>query len=76
MLPAWFGLGTAVRKFVDGCDQDWTTLRAMYDAWPMFRASIDNAELALAKSDMQIANLYYSLVRAQSSHASLHLISP
>lgn len=61
ILPAWFGLGTAVREFVDTIDPDWSTLRAMYAEWPMFRALIDNAELALAKADMPIARAYAAL---------------
>ncbi|MGZ0174072.1 MAG: phosphoenolpyruvate carboxylase [Planctomycetales bacterium] len=61
ILPAWFGLGTAVRSFVDTRDTDWATVRAMYAEWPMFRALIDNAELALAKADMQIAHSYAAL---------------
>ncbi len=58
ILPAWFGLGTAIQAFVDGHDTDWSTMRSMYAEWPMFRALIDNAELGLAKADMQIAHLY------------------
>lgn len=61
LLPAWFGLGTAVRSFVDTVDPDWATLHVMYAEWPMFRALIDNAELALAKADMPIAHAYAAL---------------
>ncbi|MCA9169977.1 MAG: phosphoenolpyruvate carboxylase [Planctomycetales bacterium] len=75
ILPAWFGLGTAVRKFVDGSDESWSNLRAMYAQWPMFRALVDNAELALAKADMQIAKSYASLVRSGTSNDVWKLIS-
>ena len=61
ILPAWYGLGTAVRSVVDMHDGSWTTLRTMYNNRPMFQAMIDNAELALAKADMQIAHLYATL---------------
>ncbi len=74
-LPAWFGLGTAVRKFVDSNEEDWSTLRAMYAHWPMFRALIDNAELALAKADMRIAHSYASLINDESSNEVWQLIS-
>jgi phosphoenolpyruvate carboxylase len=67
ILPAWFGLGTAVRVFVDAEDTDWSILRAMYEEWPMFRALIDNAELALAKTDMQIARSYAALASEPNS---------
>jgi phosphoenolpyruvate carboxylase len=75
ILPAWFGLGTAVRRFVDSSDPDWSTLRAMYGQWPMFTALIDNAELALAKADMQIARLYAALASDPSSDDVWRLIS-
>lgn len=67
ILPAWFGLGTAIRSLVDADDSDWSTLRAMYAEWPMFRALIDNAELALAKADMQIARSYAALTEDSAS---------
>jgi phosphoenolpyruvate carboxylase len=75
ILPAWFGLGTAVRTFVDSSDPNWFTLRAMYAEWPMFKALIDNAELALAKADMQIARLYASLTSDALSDDVWRLIS-
>ena len=75
LLPAWFGLGTAVRNFVDSSDTDWSTLREMYAKWPMFTALIDNAELALAKADMQIARSYASLTSRESSNDVWLLIS-
>lgn len=75
MLPAWFGLGTAIREFVDGQDRDWLKLRSMYDQWPMFRALVDNAELALAKADMQIAHAYAALVGETQANEVWQLIS-
>ena len=41
----------------------------------MFRALIDNAELALAKADMRIARSYASLISDDSSDAVWKLIS-
>ncbi len=67
VLPAWFGLGTAVRQFVDLSDPTWSILRTMYVEWPMFRALIDNAELALAKADMQIAKSYAALASEEAA---------
>ncbi|WP_230778385.1 phosphoenolpyruvate carboxylase [Roseiconus lacunae] len=75
LLPAWFGIGTAVRKFVDQKDPDWSVLRSMFSSWPMFRALIDNAELALAKADMQIAKIYASLISDESSQEIWQMIS-
>lgn len=67
LLPAWFGLGSAVRSFVDEQSGDWSTLQDMYEHWPMFRALIDNAELALAKADVSIARLYAALIEEPAS---------
>jgi phosphoenolpyruvate carboxylase len=37
-------------------------LREMATAWPFFRATLDNMEMVLAKSDMAIARRYATLV--------------
>jgi phosphoenolpyruvate carboxylase len=37
------------------------TLREMYREWPFFRTTVDNAALALAKTDMEIARRYAAL---------------
>ena len=52
LLTAWYGLGTGLMSI------DEATRRAMYAGWPMFRGMVQNAELALAKCDMQIARHY------------------
>ncbi len=62
MIPAWYGLGSAFHAFARAHPGGWETLRAMYEGWPFFRATLDNAELALAKSDLQIGRMYAELV--------------
>ena len=61
MIPAWYGLGTAlvVVKYDDR--HAWQLIRDMYRQWPFFQATIDNATLALAKADMVIAQRYSEL---------------
>lgn len=61
LLPAWYGMGTAFSELTDN-SESLQTLRKMYQEWPFFRATIDNAELALAKADMGIAKEYFNLV--------------
>jgi phosphoenolpyruvate carboxylase len=61
LLPAWYGLGTAIERALDDGVATLRDLQQMYRKWPFFRAMIDNAELALAKSDMEIAGEYFSL---------------
>ena len=43
----------------------------MYRDWQFFRATIDNAELALAKTDLKIAEQYASLVNHNDSLAKI-----
>ncbi|MEM6392978.1 MAG: phosphoenolpyruvate carboxylase [Planctomycetota bacterium] len=52
LLTAWFGLGTGLNTLDPGL------FKTMYADWPVFQGIIDNAELALAKSDMPIALRY------------------
>jgi phosphoenolpyruvate carboxylase len=63
MIPAWFGLGSAFTAYARSHEDGWRTLRSMYDGWPFFRATLDNAVLALAKSDMEIGRSYADLVQ-------------
>ena len=57
MLPGWYGVGQALAAFGDE-----GLLREMHDAWPFFRATLDNLEMVLSKSDMNIAARYATLV--------------
>ena len=57
MLPGWYGVGHALQACADQA-----MLREMLDAWPFFRATLDNLEMVLAKSDMAIAERYVTLV--------------
>jgi len=60
MLPGWYGVGQALRA------SDMGLLREMLDAWPFFRATVDNLEMVLSKSDMGIAAGYLTLVEDQA----------
>jgi phosphoenolpyruvate carboxylase len=62
IIPSWFGVGTALRRFADEHDQGLALLQTMYAQWPFFRALIENSQLDVAKADMGIAALYASLV--------------
>jgi phosphoenolpyruvate carboxylase len=61
MLPGWYGAGQALQSFTDR-----ELLREMANAWPFFRATLDNMEMVLAKSDMAIARRYLTLVQDRS----------
>ena len=70
LIPAWFGIGAALGDAVKD-SQQLAELQAMYQQWPFFRALVDNAELALAKSDLEIAGEYASLAKDQESFQQL-----
>lgn len=60
IIPAWYGLGSATAPLLEeGHVQE--LLAEMYAEWGFFRATIDNAELALAKADFGIAQYYAGL---------------
>ncbi len=61
-LPGWYGLGTALSSAMGNEPASLETLRRMYSNWPFFHALIDNAQMILAKADMNIARLYADLV--------------
>jgi phosphoenolpyruvate carboxylase len=60
MLPGWFGVGQALSTYPDK-----SLLKEMVAAWPFFRATLDNLEMVLSKSDMSIAARYATLVQDQ-----------
>jgi len=60
LLPAWYGLGSALRAGQEAFGLD--LLREMDENWPFFDALLGNAEMALAKADLAIAERYVALV--------------
>jgi len=56
LLPAWYGCGTA---FADARPRD---LRRLYREWAFFRSLVENLEMTLAKSSLDIAEGYLELV--------------
>jgi phosphoenolpyruvate carboxylase len=65
MLPGWYGVAEALRS------ADTVLLREMLEAWPFFRATVDNLEMVLSKSDMGIAARYATLVEDRTLGAAL-----
>ena len=60
VLPGWYGLGTALRAQIDSGQSE--LLQSMYAEWPFFSTAISNAEMALSKADLLIAERYVHLV--------------
>jgi phosphoenolpyruvate carboxylase len=65
MLPGWYGVAEALRS------ADTVLLREMLEAWPFFRATVDNLEMVLSKSDMGLAARYATLVEDRTRGAAL-----
>jgi phosphoenolpyruvate carboxylase len=61
MLPGWYGAGLAFAEFGDR-----GLLREMAQSWPFFQATLSNMEMVLAKSDLQIARRYLTLVEDET----------
>jgi phosphoenolpyruvate carboxylase len=86
ILPGWYGLAAGIDAYL-GEGGDIETLQEMYADWPFFRTTLDNAALAIARTDMEIAAEYAELAddelserifpRLQSSHerAAEHVLS-
>lgn len=60
-LPGWYGVGAALERWHLGAPERLGRLQRMYLEWPFFRNLIDNVQLALAKSDLEIAVSYARL---------------
>ena len=70
-MPAWYGFGSAVAELRTESPQRWRELTDMYRHWPFFRASVDNAVLALAKTNLAIASDYFRLAGEPADQRSL-----
>jgi phosphoenolpyruvate carboxylase len=60
-LPAWFGVGTALRAFAARHPDGRRHLADAYRGWEFFRSVIDNVELGLAIADPSLAARYAEL---------------
>jgi phosphoenolpyruvate carboxylase len=58
LIPAWYGLGAALSESLRSLPSAIDDVRGMYSKWPFFGATIDNAVLAVAKSNRQVFRRY------------------
>lgn len=71
-LPGWYGMGSALSRYLDegGPDHAQTraqrlaNLQAMAHDWPFFKTLLSNMEQVLAKTDLAIGRRYAGLVRS------------
>lgn len=60
-LPAWYGIGSALKDFIDTQPDGLVHLQAMVREWPFFRSLLSNVQMALTKADMEISEEYARL---------------
>ncbi len=60
-FPAWYGIGSSLESWCAGKSERLEALRDLYRNWPFFRNLLSNAQMALSKSDMAIAQEYAAL---------------
>lgn len=57
LLPSWYGVGTALKEFLDEePEENLKLMRYFYYKWPFFKMAISKCEMTLAKVDLQIAH--------------------
>jgi phosphoenolpyruvate carboxylase len=59
LLPSWYGVGTALKGFLDEePEENLKLMRYFYYKWPFFKMVISKVEMTLAKVDLQMAHHY------------------
>jgi phosphoenolpyruvate carboxylase len=62
VLPAWYGVGSSIQKFIAGESRNTALLQDMYQRWPFFQTIIENCEMAFFKADFHIFEHYAGLL--------------
>jgi phosphoenolpyruvate carboxylase len=62
VLPAWFGVGYALERFIGEDAERERRLQTMTRQFPLFSDLIGNIEIGMAKADLTIARHYAALV--------------
>ena len=71
LIPAWFGVGTAVEKFLaEGGEL--AILNKMAKEFPLFIDLVRNVEMALGKADLGTARLYSTLVKSEALRSRIY----
>lgn len=67
IIPGWYPFGSAIQTWVKGQGaRGEKLLKEMYRDWLFFNNLVDNIQMVIAKTDMDIAKLYASLVKDKS----------
>jgi phosphoenolpyruvate carboxylase len=71
-FPAWYGIGSSLATWCAGKPERMQTLQAMYQDWPFFRNLLSNVQMALSKTDMDIAREYAGLCENKHTGKRIH----
>ncbi|MBX2864960.1 MAG: phosphoenolpyruvate carboxylase [Leptolyngbyaceae cyanobacterium MAG.088] len=75
LLPSWYGVGTALKEFIDEApEENLKLLRSFYTKWPFFKMAISKVEMTLAKVDLQIAQHYVNELGAGEQQESFQAV--
>ncbi len=66
MIPNWFGFGAGMRAAIDAFGLE--RVRAVYSEWPLMQRLVADVEVALAKSDLEVAAEYATLADPELQH--------
>ena len=62
VLPAWFGVGHALERFVEENERGEELFGEMMRGFPLFSNLVGDVEIGMAKADLSIARRYAELV--------------
>jgi len=71
-FPAWYGIGASLETWCASKPDRLAALREMYQNWPFFSNLLSNAQMALSKSDMNIASEYATLCLDEQVGKGIH----
>ncbi len=71
IIPGWFGLGTALES---ASGNRGNLVDEMYAEWSFFQTLVSNVEMALVKTDMEIAQRYVEVLVDPSLHHIFEVI--
>lgn len=66
-VPAWFGVGFALKGYAEKSRENETRLLEMMRSFTLFSDLVRNVEIAMAKADMDIAQLYANTLVADAA---------
>jgi phosphoenolpyruvate carboxylase len=69
LLPAWYGLGSGLAAAREEQGADF--MRHMSRAWPFFANLLDDVEMVVAKSDLDITERYFALAPEYAELAAM-----